>query len=220
MKDIVARANEKAKEVASLFEGKGYDVFIEPSNAQLPIDLGSYKPDLIAIKGDVGIVVEIKESLKRLPVKKFNEISKLVASHKGWKFALVTIEDDVDDILSLENMHFPKPEEIQKRIGDIYSLIGMKMYPSALLSLCIQIEFSLRMKANSFSGSLNLLSIRRIINTLYSDGALSVEQVELLNDLMKKRNETMHGLETSVTELQLKQGLDLLNSILDSMKEL
>lgn len=122
------------------------------------MDLGSYRPDLVAIKGEQGIVVEIKVSLKRLPTKKFNEISNMVSSHKGWKFALVTLDDDLNNILSVVNARLPNADELKKRLDDVNKLIMLDMLPSALVLLWAQIESWLRIKADKNGEKLNLYS--------------------------------------------------------------
>ncbi|TOD58962.1 hypothetical protein [Vibrio parahaemolyticus] len=218
MKDIIARAAEKASEIASVLERNGYHVIIEPSPKQVPIDLSSYQPDLVAIKNDGGLVVEIKTSLKRLPTRKFVQIAQRVAANQGWKFALVTLDDDVNNIISVMNSSLPEPEELKSKISDINTLINMGMLPSALIFLWVQLESWLRIKAGSSNDNLNLLQPKRLINHLYSDGELSMAQVDLLNELMMKRNEVVHGFNTEITKREVYLGMQLLNEIIESVE--
>ncbi len=219
MKDIIAKAAEKASEIASVLERNGYTVIIEPSSKQVPIDLGSYLPDLIATKNDGGLVVEIKTSLKRLPTRRFTQIAQQVATNKGWKFALVTLDDDVNNIISVTNSSLPEQEELKSKINDINTLITMGMLPIALISLWVQLESWLRIKYDSSTENLNLLQTKRLINHLYSDGELSMAQVDLLNDLMQKRNEVVHGFKAEITEHEVYQGIQLLNEIIESVEK-
>jgi len=219
MKEVIEQAANKAREIASIFERDGYQVFIEPTIEQVPIDLGSYRPDLVAIKGEQGIVVEIKVSLKRLPTKKFNEISNMVSSHKGWKFALVTLDDDLNNILSVANARLPNADELKKRLDDVNKLIMLDMLPSALVLLWAQIESWLRIKADKNGEKLNLLQPKRLINFLYSYGELSMEQVDSLNELMQLRNKLVHGFDDTVSKKQLEIGLQILQELMKNKDE-
>lgn len=219
MKEVIEQTENKAREIASTFERNGYQVFIEPTTEQVPIDLGGYKPDLVAIKGEQGIVVEIKVSLKRLPTKKFNEISNMVSSHKGWKFALVTLDDDVSNILSLANARLPSTDELKKRLDDVDKLIMLNMLPSALVLLWAQIESWLRIKADKNGEKLNFLQPKRLINFLYSYGELSMEQVDSLNELMQLRNKIVHGFDDTVSKEQLEIGLQILQELMTNKDE-
>ncbi|EJG0692311.1 hypothetical protein C4G81_RS22065 [Vibrio parahaemolyticus] len=218
MKEIIEKSAEKARELASVFESNGYQVFIEPTFEEMPIDLGSYRPDLLAIKDKQGVVVEIKASLKRLPLKKFNEISKRVSSNKGWKFALVTLDDDVNNVLSIANFQLPDGEELKKKLGDIEKLIEMEMLPNALVFLWVQIESWLRIKVELSGENLNLLQPKRLINYLYTDGELSMEQVDSLNELLQLRHMVVHGFDATVTKAQLEVGKQILQDLIESTK--
>ncbi len=61
MVDLTARENEslRVQKVGQVYRNKGYDVLIEPQGDQLPDFLQTFRPDLIAHKGDEHIVVEV-----------------------------------------------------------------------------------------------------------------------------------------------------------------
>lgn len=99
MKSFKTLYDEKVQSMAQDLSQKGYEVLIEPSNSQLPFDLEGYNPDLIARKNNEGIIVEIKGNLKHLSVDKFQNIAQRIASHDGWRFILVPIEKQDEEII-------------------------------------------------------------------------------------------------------------------------
>ncbi len=207
---------KQMQQAAAELENKGYTVTIEPSPDSLPFDLGGYRPDLMAVKNGEGIIIEIKASLKRLPIQKYQDVADRVSSHSGWKFALITLDEPIGSVISVAEMKLPNREELREKLGDVETLVGMKMYSPALLSIWIQIESLLRIKVSTSNMLLNSLQPNRVINCLYSDGELSMSQFDKLKELMKLRNEVVHGFNVDVTEQQVRCGIALFNELIES----
>lgn len=216
MRVIRGSESEKAQEIAQKFESQGYSVFTDPAPENIPFDLEGYTPDLIAMKDSGGIIVEIKASLKRLPTQKFHEISKLVSSHQGWRFALVTLDDPVSKAMSVAETDLPDKQALKGRLKDIDALIKMNMLSSALMSLCIQIESWLRIKARMADLPFDFLQPQRLMNHLYSDGEISIDQLDQLQDLMQLRNKVVHGFDVDVTMEQVDEATTLLHEIINN----
>jgi uncharacterized protein YutE (UPF0331/DUF86 family) len=218
MSVIGASESDKAQEIALEFESKGYTVVIEPSSEDIPFELHDYQPDLIALKGNGGVIVEIKASLKRLPVQKFHEISQHISSHQGWKFALVTLDDPVSKVMAIAETELPAQKVLKEKLKDIDTLLGMGMLSNALVSLWIQIESWIRIKSRLANLPLDLLQPQRLINHLYSDGELSMNQMDQLKELIQLRNKVVHGFDVKITEKELEEGIELLNEIISSVE--
>lgn len=102
---MLAKTREESgilqRKLAQQLSGQGYKVNTEPSRTQLPFDLGSYIPDLIATKNDQGIIVEVTDKTKRSSIDRFLDLAEIVASHQGWCFILVLIENKNEEIAQL-----------------------------------------------------------------------------------------------------------------------
>ena len=59
-RSTIAQHEALQSSVAERYQREGYDVGIEPGPKAVPFDLGGYAPDLIARKGDLTFIVEIK----------------------------------------------------------------------------------------------------------------------------------------------------------------
>ena len=51
---------QRVQTLAEEYGGQGYEVIVEPSQAQLPPFLAGYSPDLLLRKSDESMVVEVK----------------------------------------------------------------------------------------------------------------------------------------------------------------
>ena len=90
MADLTARESERQRvqKVGQVYRDKGYDVLIEPQSDQLPDFLQTFRPDLIAHKGDEHIVVEVRTRGQVSDFPQVNELAKVVRNEAGWKFEL------------------------------------------------------------------------------------------------------------------------------------
>ncbi|ATQ76043.1 hypothetical protein CR152_16985 [Massilia violaceinigra] len=84
---------DRLETLASAYANDGYAVVKHPAAEQLPFDLFGYVPDLLAIKGDSGLIVEARTSAACTSVDHFHAIAQEIAEHPGWRFVLVTVDD-------------------------------------------------------------------------------------------------------------------------------
>ena len=205
---------EKAREIAFELKQKGYDVFIDPDSRNIPFFLDGYTPDLVAIKNDGGIVVEIKSSIKRLPLSKFHRISEIISSNQGWHFSLVTLDDPISSLFASLDNQLPNISLLKERFENIDKLISMDMKSPALMELWSLVESCLRLIAKKINMPVEFLQPNRLINHLYSIGELSMEQYDLLKKLMNIRNKVAHGFNQDINIENLKHGLNLLQYLI------
>lgn len=93
MADLIAHESERQRvqKVGQVYRDKGYDVLIEPQGNQLPDFLQTFRPDLIAHKGDEHIVVEVRTRGQVSDFPQVNELAKLVRNEADWRFQLVLL---------------------------------------------------------------------------------------------------------------------------------
>lgn len=68
-------------------------VLVEPDPSAVPFDLGGYRRDVLASKGDEHRIVAVRDHGTRLSVDRFQELAEAIGSHKGWHFILATSDD-------------------------------------------------------------------------------------------------------------------------------
>lgn len=201
--------------VADKYRAQGFEVVLEPQNAELPFDLGTYRPDLIAKKSpNEGYIIEVKSSVSRIPIDRYREIAEIVAQHVGWRFLLVTGEDvslseqatDGDGLLTWEQM-------LQRQI-QAERLLSLGEAEGAFLSLWGILEAALRRQANKMSIPIERFPTLSLINHLYSQGELSIEQFDKVKALQAIRNRFVHGYQTPNLVEPTKQLQELVNELI------
>lgn len=209
---------EKTRELTQELEAKGYVVKVEPSLDELPFSMHGYRPDLVAQKGQEGIIIEIKGSLKRLPINRFQDISKQVSDHKGWRFALVTLDDPLESSLDSFDVNVPDLEYVKERFKKIDDVIRMQMLSAAILEGWSLIEACLRICADRANIPVTFLEASRLINHLYSEAEISMGQTDQLKELMKYRNKVAHGINTQITLEHALKFKEVLSDLIFSLE--
>jgi hypothetical protein len=177
--------------IAKKYTELGFNVTVEPSLDLIPFDLGGYRPDMLAIKQpDQNYIIEVKGSSQRISVDRFREISEVVKAHPGWRFLLVTGDDEVlvgEETILLESEH------VKHRIIKAESLIREGFSDAAFLYLWSLLEGMMRRRSIQRSIPIERLSGLSMINHLYSQGELTREQFHECKDLLSIRNHIVHG---------------------------
>ena len=214
MSSITERTLES--KVVKKYKKQGYEVISGPQTKDLPFDLGTYCPDLIVKKSpSEGFIIELKNSVAKVPIDHYREIAETVSQHDGWSFLLVT-GDDVslgeqekgdDSLLSWQEM---RQRQIQAE-----HLLSIGENEGSFLSLWGILEAALRRQAKQLSIPIERFPTPSLINHLYSQGELSIEQFDKAKALEAIRNRIIHGYQTPNIIEHTKQLQELVNELLE-----
>lgn len=200
--------------VAEKYKAQGFEVIIEPQRTDIPFDLGSYHPDIIVKKSyNEGYIIEVKNSVSRIPIDRYQEVAEIVSQHSGWSFLLFTGEDvslseheKDDELLTWEQMY--------QRQKQAERLLSLGEAEGAFLSLWGIIEAALRRQAKKVSIPIERFPTLSLINHLYSQGELSIDQFDKAKVLQAIRNSVVHGYQIPNLDDPTKQLQELVNEIL------
>ena len=188
--------------LAATYEQRGYSVLKDPSPDQVPFDLDGYRPDLVAVKGDSHLIVEVKTSAARISVDRLQSLAQEISRHPGWRFLLVTLDDvDVEAIPASEN-ELPNWLQLEEKLSQAKSLVNQGAVEPALLYLWSIFESALRMRAIARSIPVERLPADMLLKHLYSQGEVPVDDIDFYQEFMSKRNRLTHGAQE-----KLDQGL-------------
>lgn len=204
---------QKLNDIAQELSQQGYTVHFGPSSQQLPFQLGNYLPDLVASKGDGGIILQLKTT-KGFSVDRLQEIAETIAEHKGWRFMLVTVDDISKDLLPEAHDDLPSWVELQTKVERVSSLIQPALFEPALLYLWSIIEAMLRKRAIAQCIPIERLSIIPLLKHMYSSGEISMDEFDVFNAVIKKRNRVAHGLVTSLETPELEHSLAIVRTLI------
>lgn len=180
--------------VAEKYRKAGYEVVLVSDQTDLPFDLGPYRPDLLVKKPDgKGYIVEVKGAAARTPIGRYREVAEIVGGHPGWRFLLVTNDED-----ELENgKQLLSWSDIKQRYQRSQHLLAMGEVEATFLSLWSVLEAILRKRAEETLIPIERFPPLSLIRQLYSQGELSMAQFDMLNPLYQLRNQLVHGYQVS-----------------------
>jgi hypothetical protein len=204
--------------IAEKYRLQGFEVLIEPSKSLIPFDLGNYRPDLIARKelGE-GYIIELKNSIAKISVDRYREIAEIVAQHHGWRFLLITGEDvssddpqDDSELLTWEQM-LQRQEQAQK-------FLAMGEVEVAFFYLWGVLEAAMRRQARQVAIPIERFPANSLINHLYSQGELSMEEFDQVRVIQTVRDRLMHGYQLPNLGEPTKQLQGLVNELIAMWK--
>ncbi len=188
---------------------------MKPTPAELPFELAGYQPDLLARKGQGGILVAVRESrADRLSVDQLISAADEVKKHPGWRLVLVTQQDIVPDELQVAQDENASWDEIADRIRQARRLQSTGDNEAAFLILWIALERLLRIQAREAAIPVERLEPSIIIRQLYSFGELTLGQFETALECQRARNRIVHGFPAADLLLSTERLMSLVNELL------
>jgi REase_AHJR-like len=214
------QVTEKSLEtkVAEKYRIQGFEVIVDPSKSVIPFDLGNYLPDIIAKKtSKEGYIIEVKKSISQMPIDRYREIAEIVAQHHGWRFLLITGEDifsadtkDDDKLLNWEQML------VRQARSQIF-LVDGEVEAAFFYSWGV-LEAAMRQAAKNAAIPIENLPASSLINHLYSQGELSIEQFDQARTIQEVHDRLGHGYQTPNLMEQTKQLQKLVNELIAMWK--
>lgn len=179
--------------IAEKYKLQGFEVVVEPSKSLIPFDLGNYRPDLMARKGsDAGYIIELKKSIAKISVDRYREIAEIVAKHHGWRFLLITGEDIASEYLQ-DDSELLTWEQMLQRQEQAQRFLAISEVEVAFLYLWGILEAAMRRQARQVSIPIERFPANSLINHLYSQGELSMEQFDQVRGIQTIRDRLIHG---------------------------
>jgi hypothetical protein len=204
--------------VADRYRQAGYEVILQPNPTMVPFDLGGYRPDMLAQKDGLNLVIEVKSKLAAAAsYERLQAVVQETRRHEGWRFVLVT-EDDVAEVELPDDPNQPSWEEIEEGMRNADKLGFMSEHKAAYLLLWIAFEQTIRKISIEAGLPLDRLAPAIMIRQLYSEGVLSMAQFDAARSSLEVRNVVVHGfskadltgkyelLRRLLAELLLKRG--------------
>jgi Holliday junction resolvase len=108
-----AMQQETPERVAQRYRDEGYQVVVRPFGEQIPPFIAGFQPDLIAIRGNEGVIVEIK--INRMDLSSDHQISRLaeiVNARPGWRLDLVVLEPETTVEKAAQEAAEPSDEQL------------------------------------------------------------------------------------------------------------
>lgn len=206
--------DEKISSLATTYAKQGFTVLREPSSSELPFDLGDYKPDLLATRGETGLIVEVKTTASPISVDRLQSLAQEISRHPGWRFLLVTLEDVDSSKIPTTSSELPAWPQLVRKMQQVQALIAEGALEPAALYLWSILEAALRKRAIAQSIPVERLPTAMLLNHMYSQGEVSVDDVDLFREFMNKRNRIAHGANEPIDPALVAPAFQSVNRLL------
>jgi REase_AHJR-like len=204
---------KKIKSIIQELSENGYKILTEISN--LPFDLGRYHPDLIAVKNNEGIILDVKTSPDRLSIDRFQDIAEQISSHEGWRFLLVTLDDVSEKILPSHQNDLPSWNDLKARVHNLDTLIQSSFLEPALLFFWGILEAAMRKRAIKQNLPIWRFPTNKLLNHIYSSGEISISEFDLFKACLELRNKSAHGISIAIEPETLKSAYHSIQALVE-----
>jgi uncharacterized protein YutE (UPF0331/DUF86 family) len=188
-------------------KSQGYDVFVHPNKQMVPPFLGTYRPDVIALRDDKNLVIEIKHTSRRAE-NVLQELAKRFDGQNRWEFRVVWVNPS-----ETEGRLTPQSNEaISIRLKEISRLLEAGFTESAMLMSWAAFEaIGRKLMASEFSRP---QSPGRLVQILAKEGHITPDEADVLRQLAEIRNRFIHGeLTAAVDQSQVEAFIEILASL-------
>ncbi len=179
-------------EVVERYEGEGYQVVRDPPSSKLPKELRGFQPDLLAMKGNERVVVEIKKSSGALELNELGKLKRSVDGIPGWRLDVVWLGDMGGSALKprqpLSNA------EIKARIEDIPAGKSRQAQELELMALWAYLEAAIRNRLAAVGEKeTSPVPPSSLVRKAISFGLVPQGDLDFLDSLARTRNQVAHG---------------------------
>jgi uncharacterized protein YutE (UPF0331/DUF86 family) len=191
MSDAQISDSNALRSLQQASEARGLKFYVNPPREMVPGFLEDYEPDAIALGPEGGIIIEMKVRRNPASDRKLAAVAKRVASHQGWEFRVIYLNQPVDETLPIAN---PTPEQIRGTFREVEALTKGGHSAAALVTAWAALEALARLaSAYSESRRSKNFSPDQAIQTLAEEGYIDNETADHMRKLAKLRNAAVHG---------------------------
>jgi len=192
MDTVITRERQRARGIAEEYRSKGYEVIEEPSPEQLPEFLSSYRPDLLARKGDEAIVIAVKSRSSLAKDPRIQELAQILQTTPHWNFELVVVGEG-EQLSAPEGSRPFERNDILRSVEEAEKLVASGFLEAALLLAWSTLEGTVRLLTEGEGIVLDRLSPLHILKQAVINGVISRDDYNFLTHVMKYRNALIHG---------------------------
>jgi hypothetical protein len=185
---------EAVRRVARQYQDEGYDVIVQPQQDQLPSFAAPFPVDMVATKGDEHVIVAVKMHRKDLSSDlQITRLAEITNAQPGWSLDVVVLEPETPIERAAREAREPSDEQLAESLQSADEMTENGHVDLASVIAWAGLEAAMR-KVASEAGFAGRTAPDDLLRTLYSNGFLSREQFDRLNESYKIRTQVVHGL--------------------------
>jgi hypothetical protein len=193
--------DQKAIQVVKQYADQGYQTFFRPGLADLPPFAKDFKVDILAKRGEGGVLAQVKRNRKQLAddpdTSRYAEITN---KQPGWRFDFFVLEAESPLAREPQDGQEFSGEDIRKALADVDQLAGSGFHRPAVITAWAALEAAMRMRLRAAGEDAGWGAMpRSLLNELYSSGVFSEDEFLQLEKLSHLRNQIVHGFSSSTS---------------------
>jgi len=185
---------QRLERIADEYRSRGYDVLVEPLGPELPPFLGNHRPDLIARKGDEGLVIEVKHSPAEGESTEIGWLAERIRCEPGWRLVVVA-QSPAEELVPGERLSLLSDAEVEQHLNEASRLLASGQQEAALLLAWASIEAQLRQEAKREDIPLPRPDTLTLLRQLVSHGLVDRDEHNLLTSAFRARSAVAHGFQ-------------------------
>lgn len=201
------REERRVLELKREYIDLGYKVVVEPAHDALPPFLRgiNYTPDLVAQKGEQGLVIEVTSGANTRAVGLAGAVAEAVEKQPGWQFILVLTNPRTTPSVTGE-MSLPRVNQLLDHSERMLATqAGAAAIEAAFMFAWAGLEGALRYLLEQ-EGIKTTSSPRAIFRDAVSLGYLARTDLMYLDSMLAMRNRLVHGVYmNSLTTSEIKR---------------
>lgn len=182
-------------DVAQQYRADGFEVTVQPGPDMLPSFAAGRDIDILAVKGDEHVIVEVKETQQQLRSDAtLSRLVELANTLPGWRVDLVVLNSDA--LVEKAPLEIVEPS-IDTTLHDLdhaERTSGNGERSSSFIIAWAALESAMRRAARANGLEIKNISPSFLLNTLYANGLLERAEFDQLTGHLRLRNSLVHGL--------------------------
>jgi uncharacterized protein YutE (UPF0331/DUF86 family) len=201
--------DQEVMKIAKRYASQGYETYSQPGAAQLPPFAKDFKVDLLARRGDGGVLVQVKRNREDLAADPDTaRYAEITSKQAGWRFDFFVLESESPMARERGEAEEFSGEDIHKALADTEQLSRAGFVQAALVTAWAALEAAMRIRLRAAGEDAGWGTMpRQMMNELYSSGIFSHEEFSQLEKLSQLRNRIVHGFTATALDSEGVQGL-------------
>jgi hypothetical protein len=188
------------KRVADNYVRHGYEVTIRPDPAALPAFARDFQVEILGKRGTEGVLVVVKKDRDEVAAdSNLTRYAEATGLQKGWRFDLAVLEAERPSSNEIDGANDFSEDDIHGSFNEASALVREGFARPALIAAWAGFEAAMRLRLRAAGERAGWgAAPRSMLNELYSNGVISVEEFRKLENLFRVRNQIVHGFISSL----------------------
>ncbi len=190
---------EFLEKIGEDYRKEGYLVLTHPDQDQLPQHLGDLRLDLLARRGEEVVAVQVKSRDQLYDLQDLQQLAERVEGEPGWRLDVVVFPPKGGVEVPRDGAE-PGVGHIQSLAEEATRALGAGVLRAAFLLAWAAVEAAMRAAARREGLAIDREVPPFVLKTLYSNGLISREDYNRVEQCFQVRNALVHGFAPSKFE--------------------